>query len=126
MSFDIDSIDPFFAPHTGTAVRGGLNFREANYVCEGMLILSYPILSYVLFDVMNYYFFFFSSLIMFCTLYLPLTHGWNVELWATNRLKSMELVEVNASIHSTVNIDAKATLSMALTLISSSIGRTIL
>lgn len=34
LSFDIDAIDPFFAPHTGTAVRGGLTFREANYVCE--------------------------------------------------------------------------------------------
>ena len=35
MSFDIDAIDPIYAPHTGTAVRGGLNFREANYICEG-------------------------------------------------------------------------------------------
>jgi arginase len=28
LSYDIDAIDPFFAPHTGTAVRGGLTFRE--------------------------------------------------------------------------------------------------
>ena len=35
LSYDIDAIDPFFAPHTGTAVRGGLTFREANYLCEG-------------------------------------------------------------------------------------------
>ena len=33
LSFDIDAIDPFFAPHTGTAVTGGLTFREGNYIC---------------------------------------------------------------------------------------------
>jgi len=36
LSFDIDAVDPFFAPHTGTAVRGGLTFREANYICEAL------------------------------------------------------------------------------------------
>jgi arginase len=36
LSFDIDAIDPFFAPHTGTAVTGGLTFREGNYVCEAL------------------------------------------------------------------------------------------
>lgn len=36
MSFDIGAIDPFFAPHTGSAVTGGLTFREANYVCEAL------------------------------------------------------------------------------------------
>jgi arginase len=34
ISFDIDALDPFFAPHTGTAVRGGLTFREGNFICE--------------------------------------------------------------------------------------------
>jgi arginase len=29
LSYDIDALDPFFAPSTGTAVRGGLTFREA-------------------------------------------------------------------------------------------------
>jgi hypothetical protein len=28
LSYDIDSMDPFYAPSTGTAVRGGLTFRE--------------------------------------------------------------------------------------------------
>ena len=28
LSYDIDALDPFFAPSTGTAVRGGLTFRE--------------------------------------------------------------------------------------------------
>jgi arginase len=36
LSFDIDAIDPFFAPHTGTAVTGGLTFREGNYLCEAI------------------------------------------------------------------------------------------
>lgn len=36
LSFDIDAIDPVLAPATGTAVRGGLTFREAHYVCEAV------------------------------------------------------------------------------------------
>lgn len=36
LSFDIDSLDPFFAPHTGTAVTGGLTYREGNYICEAL------------------------------------------------------------------------------------------
>lgn len=35
-SFDIDAIDPFYAPHTGTGVMGGLTFREANYIAEAL------------------------------------------------------------------------------------------
>jgi arginase len=34
LSYDIDAIDPHFAPATGTAVRGGLTFREAHFVAE--------------------------------------------------------------------------------------------
>lgn len=34
VSYDIDALDPFYAPATGTAVRGGLTFREGNFVCE--------------------------------------------------------------------------------------------
>lgn len=34
LSYDIDALDPMFAPHTGTAVRGGLTFREGNFICE--------------------------------------------------------------------------------------------
>jgi len=34
LTFDVDACDPFLAPATGTKVRGGLTFREANYVCE--------------------------------------------------------------------------------------------
>jgi arginase len=34
LSYDIDAVDPNLAPATGTAVRGGLTFREAHYVAE--------------------------------------------------------------------------------------------
>lgn len=34
LSFDVDAMDPFFAPSTGTPVRGGLTWREACYICE--------------------------------------------------------------------------------------------
>lgn len=34
MSYDIDAVDPIYAPATGTAVRGGLTWREAHFVAE--------------------------------------------------------------------------------------------
>lgn len=34
LSYDIDAVDPILAPATGTAVRGGLTYREAHYVAE--------------------------------------------------------------------------------------------
>ena len=34
LSYDIDAVDPVHAPATGTAVRGGLTYREAHYVAE--------------------------------------------------------------------------------------------
>lgn len=34
LSFDVDGLDPFYAPSTGTTVRGGLTFREGNFICE--------------------------------------------------------------------------------------------
>ncbi|CAB9510735.1 Arginase, non-hepatic 3 [Seminavis robusta] len=36
LSYDIDAVDPVFAPATGTTVRGGLTFREAHYVAESV------------------------------------------------------------------------------------------
>ena len=80
LSYDIDAIDPFFAPHTGTAVRGGLTFREGNFICES--------------------------------------------LYASGKLTSMELVEVNPSLHG--GVDPKATIEMATTLIGSTMGQSIL
>jgi len=34
LSYDIDAVDPQHAPATGTAVRGGLTWREAHFVAE--------------------------------------------------------------------------------------------
>lgn len=34
ISFDVDALDPFLAPGTGTAVRGGLTYREAHLLAE--------------------------------------------------------------------------------------------
>merc|ERR1712100_718660 len=38
LSLDIDSVDPFFAPGTGTCARGGLTYREIHYVCEELAL----------------------------------------------------------------------------------------
>lgn len=34
ISFDVDALDPILAPGTGTAVRGGLSYREGHLVAE--------------------------------------------------------------------------------------------
>ncbi|XP_055982278.1 arginase-1 [Sorex fumeus] len=34
LSFDVDGLDPFFTPATGTPVPGGLTFREGLYITE--------------------------------------------------------------------------------------------
>jgi arginase len=80
LSFDIDAMDPFFAPHTGTAVTGGLTFREGNYLCE--------------------------------------------ELAMTGRLTSMEIVEVDPSLHQ--DMSPTRTIDVALTLVGSAMGNKIL
>lgn len=36
VSFDLDSIDPQFAPGVGTPVQGGLNYREAHLLMESI------------------------------------------------------------------------------------------
>jgi len=36
LSYDIDAVDPFVAPSTGTTVRGGLTYREAHFVAESV------------------------------------------------------------------------------------------
>ena len=35
-SLDVDACDPLIAPATGTAVRGGLTYREAHFLCEAL------------------------------------------------------------------------------------------
>ncbi|KAI9801219.1 MAG: A-agglutinin attachment subunit precursor [Sarcosagium campestre] len=34
LSFDVDALDPHWAPSTGTPVRGGLTLREGDYIAE--------------------------------------------------------------------------------------------
>ena len=34
LSFDIDALDPMWAPSTGTPVRGGLTLREGDFIAE--------------------------------------------------------------------------------------------
>jgi len=34
LSFDIDACDPSIAPGSGTKARGGINYREAHYICK--------------------------------------------------------------------------------------------
>jgi arginase len=34
LSFDVDGLDPMWAPSTGTPVRGGLTLREGDFICE--------------------------------------------------------------------------------------------
>jgi arginase len=34
ISLDVDAMDPILAPGTGTAVRGGLTYREAHFLAE--------------------------------------------------------------------------------------------
>lgn len=34
LSFDLDSLDPLYAPGVGTPVQGGFSYREAHMICE--------------------------------------------------------------------------------------------
>ncbi|MBS1712844.1 MAG: arginase [Armatimonadetes bacterium] len=36
VSFDVDVLDPIYAPGTGTAVRGGLSYREGHFLAESL------------------------------------------------------------------------------------------
>ncbi|KAI1264771.1 arginase [Xylariaceae sp. FL1019] len=36
LSFDVDALDPMWAPSTGTPVRGGLTLREGDFICESV------------------------------------------------------------------------------------------
>jgi arginase len=41
ISFDVDCLDPVFAPGTGTAVRGGLTYREGHLIAETLHALLF-------------------------------------------------------------------------------------
>jgi len=79
VSYDIDALDPAFAPSTGTPVRGGLTWREAQFIAE--------------------------------------------ESFATGRLKSMDMVEVNPLLQAN---EGRRTADVALDIIGSALGKTIL
>ncbi|KAJ3077273.1 Arginase, catabolizes arginine to ornithine and urea [Podochytrium sp. JEL0797] len=36
ISYDVDGMDPAFAPSTGTPVKGGLSYREGHYIMEAL------------------------------------------------------------------------------------------
>ena len=38
LSFDVDALDPMWAPSTGTPVRGGLTLREGDFICESVAL----------------------------------------------------------------------------------------
>ena len=94
LSLDIDGVDPFFAPGTGTCARGGLSYREVHYICE--------------------------------------------DLHRTDRMVSMDLVEVNPGIDLPVPTSgamhgddpslkpASPTVRLAVELVLSALGKTIL
>jgi len=81
LSFDIDACDPSVAASTGTTVQGGLNYREAHFICE--------------------------------------------ELARTGLLSSMDMVEVNPKLGADEQ-DAGKTASVAVELIASALGRSVL
>eukprot|EP00126_Sphaerothecum_destruens_P006227 Sdes_comp19275_c0_seq2m10284 len=80
LSFDVDALDPMYAPSTGTRVHGGLTFREGHYICEALA--------------------------------------------ETGLLAGLDIVEVNPSIGS--KQDVAATVSVACSLVRSSLGETLL
>lgn len=50
VTFDIDSIDPVFAPGSGTLVRGGFTYREAHLALE-IIAENYGLLSFEIVEV---------------------------------------------------------------------------
>jgi arginase len=82
LSYDVDAVDAQFAPHTGTVVRGGFTYREANYIAESVS--------------------------------------------ETNRLCSMDLVEINPNLGPIKTEEENETVQLGLTLISSALGQRLL
>ena len=50
VTFDIDSIDPVFAPGSGTLVRGGFTYREAHLALE-MIAENFGLVSFEMVEV---------------------------------------------------------------------------
>jgi arginase len=77
LSFDLDGVDPRYAPGVGTAVPGGLTYREAHLICEATS--------------------------------------------RSGKLRGMDMVELNPTLD-----ERNATAQLAVELILSSLGKTIL
>lgn len=129
LSFDIDALDPFFAPHTGEpcwpynllsvgCIKSLLQFLRTHEILPCYFLLhhltnippSHPVRNLgtavrggLTFREGNY----------ICE-----------SLAETSRLTSMELVEVNPSLHTDIN--PTRTIEMGLALIGSTMGQTIL
>ncbi|VDD80618.1 unnamed protein product [Mesocestoides corti] len=115
LSFDIDALDPSFAPSTGTPVPGGLTLKEGKYICRTLAQTG------KLYDECS-----------FCAHIAPQTDVW---LWAlfisTNllycskscvkqgQLKSMDMAEVNPALGSPE--DVKTTVESATELLKSAL-----
>lgn len=82
LSYDVDAVDAQFAPHTGTVVRGGFSYREANYITESIA--------------------------------------------ETNRLCSMDLVEINPKLGPITSPLENETVQLGLALIASAMGQRLL
>jgi agmatinase len=51
ISFDIDGLDPWLCPHTGTPVPGGLSFDEASWILEALSEKGFNVLGFDLCEV---------------------------------------------------------------------------
>ncbi|XXH02081.1 Arginase, catabolizes arginine to ornithine and urea [Hypoxylon texense] len=82
LSFDVDALDPMWAPSTGTPVRGGLTLREGDYICESVHL--------------------------------------------TGSLVAVDLVEVNPSLASEVELGAHETVRAGCSLVRCALGESLL
>jgi len=53
VSFDIDGLEPWLCPHTGTPVPGGLDFEEVFYILERLVEVGHKIIGFDLTEVGN-------------------------------------------------------------------------
>lgn len=65
LSFDVDALDPQWAPSTGTPVRGGLTLREGDYIAECLHETG----SLVAMDLVSSTVFFLAALLLLTTVF---------------------------------------------------------
>uniref|UniRef100_A0A0R3WZ44 Arginase n=1 Tax=Hydatigena taeniaeformis TaxID=6205 RepID=A0A0R3WZ44_HYDTA len=119
LSFDIDGIDPKYAPSTGTPVPGGLSLEEAKYICKTLGQTADSPLVEVSSDLSKVADVEIGGL---QGLRIPsFSQRWPIipSTGHLGRLKSMVVAEVNASLGSVE--EAKTTLRAALEIIKSAL-----